>query len=349
VISALRDEHRAGPRGTILRMLATRLARLLVALLVSLSLAAAPAAARQRAALPDPPAAHGAQIAQLVRQVTRDTTWKLVDSVPLQARTWHPEGIVKLGDRWIVSSVQVTEPTVKYPDGQIIDGTDRTPGAGFGHVMSFDAHGVLLADRVLNPPGALEYHPGGLDYDGRRIWVTLAQYRPNSTSTFMRVDPRTLAATPMLRAHDHFGGVVNDTARGRLVTLNWGSRAGSSWRIPPRPRLAGFARPRSVVLNPSHFVDYQDCKYLGPVPRERHPLMLCGGITQYGTFQLGGLALLDTKTLAPVWEVPITLLSPAGNVVTRNPIDVDVVAGRLRLYLAPDDDATTVFTYEADM
>ena len=46
-------------------------------------------------------------------------------------------------------------------------------------------------------------------------------------------------------------------------------------------------------------------------------------------------------------DVPITTLSPAGNVVTRNPIDVDVVDGRLRLYLAPDDNATTVFTYEA--
>ena len=43
------------------------------------------------------------------------------------------------------------------------------------------------------------------------------------------------------------------------------------------------------------------------------------------------------------------MLSPAGNVVTRNPIDVDVVDDKLRLYLAPDDDATTVFTYEAQL
>jgi hypothetical protein len=328
-------------------MLGSRIARTLVALLLALSLIAGPAVAGPRAARSDPPAAKGAQIARLFQQVTRDTEWKLVDSVRLQAETWHPEGIVKLGDQWILSSVQVTEPTVKYPDGQIIDGTDRTPGAGFGHVMRFDAQGALLDDRVLNPAGALEYHPGGLDYDGRRIWVTLAQYRPNSTSTFMRIGPNRLSVTPVLRAHDHFGGVVNDTARNRLVTLNWGSRAGSSWAIPRRPQLSGFTQPRSVVRNPSHFVDYQDCKYLGRVPERRHPLMLCGGITQYGTFQLGGIALLDTKTLAPVWEVPITTLSPAGNVVTRNPIDVDVVNGRLRVYLAPDDNATSVLTYEA--
>ena len=319
-----------------------KLAACILAVVAALA-ATAPASATRF----DPPAAEGAQIARLFQRVTRDTQWKLVDSVRLQAETWHTEGIVKLGDQWIVSSVQVTEPTVKYPAGQIVDGTDRTPGAGFGHVMRFDAQGVLLADRVLNPAGALEYHPGGLDYDGRRIWVTLAQYRPNSTSTFMRIGPKRLSVTPVLRARDHFGGVVNDTARHRLVTLNWGSRAGSDWAIPRRPQLGGFAQPRLVVRNPSHFVDYQDCKYLGRVPRRRHPLMLCGGITQYGTFQLGGIALLDTKTLAPVWEVPITMLSPAGNVVTRNPIDVDVVNGRLRVHLAPDDDATTVLTYEA--
>jgi Family of unknown function (DUF6454) len=324
--------------------------RLFAALLAGATLFAAPAAAKPRSTLPAPAAAKGAQIAQLFEQVTRNTTWTLVDSVRLQAETWHPEGIVKLDDHgWLLSSVQVTEPTVRYPNGQIIDGTDRTPGAGFGHIMRFAADGRLLSDRVLNPPGALEYHPGGLDYDGRSVWVTLAQYRPNSTATFLRVDPRTLAATPVLRAHDHYGGVVNDTQRHQLVTLNWGSRAAASWRLPSRRPLNGFAAPVSVVRNPSHFVDYQDCKYLGRVPAERHPLMLCGGITQYGSFQLGGVALLDTETLKPDWEIPITTLSPAGNVVTRNPIDVDVVNGKLRLYLAPDDDTTTVFTYEAQL
>jgi hypothetical protein len=326
-----------------------RLARWIapVAALLLAMVVAADAEARTRAALPHPTATQGARIARLFEQLDRDTTWKLVGQVRLQADTWHTEGIVKLGNRWVVSSVQVTVPTVKYPNGQIVDGTDRTPGEGYGHLMSFDSQGRLLADRVLNRTGALEYHPGGLDYDGRRLWVTLAQYRPNSTSTFLRVNPTTLRPRAVLRAGDHFGGVVHDTARHRLVTLNWGSREAYAWRLPRRPGLAAFASPLSIFANPSHFVDYQDCKYLGRMPRRRHPLMLCGGITQYGTFQLGGMALVDTKTLSPVWEVPMTTLSPAGNVVTRNPIDARVVRGRLRVYLAPDDDTTTVFAYEA--
>src|SRR3954447_15147894 len=124
----------------MLLMFASRLSRTLAALLAGAALSATPAAAKPRTTLPKPPAAEGVQIAQLFEQVTRNTTWKLVDSVRLQAETWHTEGIVRLGDDgWLVSSVQVTEPTVRYPNGQIIDGTDRTPGAGFGHIMRFAA------------------------------------------------------------------------------------------------------------------------------------------------------------------------------------------------------------------
>jgi hypothetical protein len=325
----------------------SRPAAVLAALLLSVVLAAPASASQSRA--PRPPAAQGRKIVALVKQVTRDTPWKLVGQVHLQAETWHPEGLVRYGKRWIVSSVQVTEPTVKFPGGPVDNGTDRTPGAGFGHLMSFDAQGHLLEDRVLNAAGAIEYHPGGLDYDGRNVWVTLAQYRPASSATFLRVNPRTLAPTPILHAADHFGGVVHDTARRRLVTLNWGSRGGSDWRIPSHPHPKRFTRPESIVSNPSQFVDYQDCKYLGRVRAAADPLMLCGGITAYGVFQLGGIALLDTRTLAPVWEVPLTTLSPAGNVVTRNPIDVRVVHGKLRIALAPDDDSTTIFTYEAEL
>src|SRR4051794_6625552 len=83
----------------------------LAALLVSVALVApAPAA---YGATSGRPAARGAKIARLFGHVTRDTQWKLVSSVRLQAETWHPEGIVKLGDQWLVSSVQVIEPTVK--------------------------------------------------------------------------------------------------------------------------------------------------------------------------------------------------------------------------------------------
>jgi len=39
-----------------------------------------------------------------------------------------------------------------------------------------------------------KYHPGGMDYDGEHIWVSVAEYRPNSKRNIYRVDPNTLAS-----------------------------------------------------------------------------------------------------------------------------------------------------------
>ena len=81
------------------------------------------------------------------------------------------------------------EPTQRYqPPGTIIDGTDRTPGKGIGHLIAFDGEGNLLADQRVDD-GANIYHPGGLDYDGRHLGVAVAEYRPNKPSIIFRVDP----------------------------------------------------------------------------------------------------------------------------------------------------------------
>lgn len=80
-------------------MLTSRIAPATTTLVLGLSLLATSASASPRTTLPNPPATKGAQIAKLFEQVSRSTTWTLVDSVRLQTETWHPEGIVKLGGR----------------------------------------------------------------------------------------------------------------------------------------------------------------------------------------------------------------------------------------------------------
>jgi uncharacterized protein DUF6454 len=314
------------------------------AALLALLLPALPAstALAGTSSLPAPPAAHGAEIAKLVSGLSRATTWTTVQKIPFGGNTYHPEGIVRLGDRYLVSAVEVTEPTQRYPDGAMIDGTDRTNGAGIGHLMEFGADGSRVADDALTAPGDPEYHPGGLDYDGHDVWTVLAQYRPNSTATFVRIDPQTREARPVLHADDHLGGVVHDPTQHRLVGLNWGARKALTFDLGTPE-----AGPLSTVTNPSQFVDYQDCKGLGRPEGYAHPIMLCGGLASYGTFQLGGIGLLDQETLEPLAEVPITQLSDAGNVLTRNPIDVAVVDGRLRLYLLPDDTSSVLYVLEA--
>ena len=315
----------------------------LLGALLALALLAAPVAAR--------PADDGARIAAAFGKLTRKTTWQLVRKVPLKFDAHHPEGIARVGDRFVLSAVEVTEPTQTYqPPGTLIDGTDRTPGKGIGHLISFDGQGNRLRDVQIGD-GANIYHPGGLDYDGRALWAAVAEYRPNKPSIIYRVDPRSLKARKAFRTRDHIGGIVHDTRRDRVIGLNWGSRTAYDWKLTARG-----AKLTDTTVNPSHFVDYQDCKYLGRPRRFRHPAMLCSGIAglqhpgpdgQPVSYDLGGVALVDVVTMRPLNEVPFQQYTDQRQVATRNAIDVQIVNGRLRLYLVADDDESDLLVYEA--
>jgi hypothetical protein len=329
-----------------------RPSRTLLGALLALCLLAGPAAARPLPPdLPPPPAKDGERIAAAFAKLTRGTTWQLVQKVPLKFDAHHPEGIVRLGDHFVLSTVEVTEPTQRYqPPGTIIDGTDRTPGKGIGHLISFDGQGNLLADQRVDD-GANIYHPGGLDYDGQNLWVAVAEYRPNKPSILYRIDPQTLRADEVLRTPDHIGGIVHDTERTRVLGLNWGSRTAYDWKVG---RHGAFLR--ETVVNPSHFVDYQDCKFLGEPRGFRNPAMLCGGIAglrhpgpdgQMVNYDLGGIALVDVTTMRPLNEVPFQEYTDQRQVATRNAIDVQMVGDKLRLYLVADDDNSNLLVYEA--
>src|SRR6476646_12116025 len=140
------------------------------------------AVALAAAAAPDPRSI----IAERVMTLTRASTWTLVASLPIAFRTFHPQGMVKIGETLFVSSVEVI---------------DRDAGKGVGHLFKIDMAGNLLADLRLGE-GAI-YHPGGIDYDGHDIWVPVAEYRPDSRSIIYRVDPSTMTATEVFRAADH--------------------------------------------------------------------------------------------------------------------------------------------------
>ena len=46
-------------------------------------------------------------VADLVQGLTRESAWKLVETVPMKFTTYHPQGMVKIGDVLVVSSVEV--------------------------------------------------------------------------------------------------------------------------------------------------------------------------------------------------------------------------------------------------
>src|SRR5262245_58822232 len=53
-------------------------------------------------------------VADRVVKLTRESPWKRIAVVPIAFRTFHPQGLVKIGDTLYVSSVEVTAATTRF-------------------------------------------------------------------------------------------------------------------------------------------------------------------------------------------------------------------------------------------
>ena len=272
-------------------------------------------------------------VAERVVRLTRESSWTLVSSVPVAFPTYHPQGMAKVGNMFFVSSVEVR---------------DRQAGRGVGHLFKMDRAGKLLNHLELGE-GAI-YHPGGLDYDGESIWVPVAEYRPDSRSIVYRVDPDTMKATEILRVADHIGAIVHNTGDRTLHGVSWGSRRFYRWTLDRGGRVTNASTPleRLRTLNPSHYVDYQDCKYVGG------RRMLCTGVTEVRQkpgappFRLGGIDLVDLSDGRPVHQVPVLLWTASGLDMTHNPAWIEPSATGLRAYFMPEDNTSTLYVFEVD-
>ncbi len=286
-------------------------------------------------------------LADRVSRLTRDSPWTLVSSVPIGFATFHPQGMVKIGDTFFVSSVEIKVRTKRFPEP--IDGYDRDAGKGVGHLFKIDRAGTLVTDLKLGE-GTI-YHPSGIDYDGQHIWVAVAEYRPNSRSIIYRVDPQAMKATEVFRFPDHIGGIVHNTDDNTLHGVSWGSRRFYRWTLANDRRVTNAEVPPEKLhtLNPSHYVDYQDCKYAG-----QHR-MLCTGVTELratpgaSPFRLGGIDLVDLADGRPLHQVPVLLWTPGGMDMTHNPVWLEPSETGLRGYFMPEDDTSTIYVYEVSV
>lgn len=283
-------------------------------------------------------------LAERVTQLTRESPWRSVKTVPILFKTYHPQGIVKVGDRLIVSSVEIRVPTKRW--SQVVDGYDRDTGDGVGHLFKMDMAGNLLTDLTLGE-GAV-YHPGGIDFDGTHVWVPVAEYRPNGRSIIYRVDPETMKATRMFAFNDHIGALVHNTDDHTLHGVSWGSRRFYRWTLDDRGAVTNAnASPESLrTLNSSHYVDYQQCKYVGG------RRMLCTGVTEIrrtpneSPFRLGGIDLVDLRDGRPVHQVPVLLWTPAGLDMTHNAVWLEPSDAGVRAYFLPEDDTSALYVYD---
>jgi hypothetical protein len=293
---------------------------------------------------------------KLFKLLGKNAIWTQVDRIKMQGwTTFHTQGLVKIGNTFYVSAVEVIEGTVRNgtsTDALYDFSVDRSPGVGRGWLFKFDDRGELLG-KVELTDGTI-YHPGGIDFDGQHIWVPVAEYRPNSRSNIYRVNPESLRAELVFKENDHIGGVVRNTRRGTIHGVSWGSRRLYTWRVAAqnRPGLHQLASS-SWEPNAAFYIDYQDCHYQGV------ELMICGGLAGYntprGSVAFGGLELVDLRTGRPEHLVPVNQFIDEGNgpspglALTHNAFWVEALDRRsLRAYFMTEtNNQADLLVYDA--
>ena len=254
-----------------------------------------------------------AVVATTVATMTRSTGWQLVDELPLQFDSYHPQGMARIGSTWWISTVDIE--------------------ARRGLVLVIDDHGQLIEQVPVGD--SIHYHPGGMDFDGSAMWIPCAEYRPDSTTSVVRLQPGE-APEHAFDVDDHIGAMARCGPDGDLVGWSWGSRHFYRWTVDGHLRAAR--------VNPGFFVDHQDCQWLG----SGH--LLCGGVAEValasGHGWLGGLGLLDVDELVMEREVPFPIYSSGtGRVGTHNPLWAEVRGDQLIVNLLPDDGMSTILSY----
>jgi hypothetical protein len=285
------------------------------------------------------------QVAAGIRALSPESTWIELPPIRLRFDAHHPQGMVRVGDYFYLSAVEVT----RRPQRSETPGAkfDRDPGIGVGHLFRFAPDGSLDSDLRLGE-GTI-YHPGGIDFDGHHIWVPVAEYRPRGSSIVYRVTPDPFVQSAVFRFADHIGAVAYDPVAKELHGVNWGSREFYRWKLPERGPVSDAEQPSGGLgrRNPAFYVDYQDCKWLGD------GMMACCGLRTYGDdsslgsgFPLGGIELVEARIPRPLHQVPVLRRSPSGRVLTQNAFWVEAVLGGLRFWFAPDDGRSVVRVFE---
>lgn len=256
--------------------------------------------------------------------------------IPFAFATHHPQGLAFAGDYMFLSSVEVLE-----APSRMSDSVRSTPGRGIGHIFVIDQNGELVHDILLGEGDM--YHPGGIDFDGSKIWVPVGEYRPFSNSMMLTIDPKTFEVSERFRVKDSIGWAISDCETETIYGGNWGSRHFYTWSAD------GIERERWT--NPSSFIDYQDAQFVG------NGQAFCSGIAVLpqpngnGEYELGGVAVVDFVNRRIIHEIPIQIFSSSGHVVTRNPFAVTHNSDGLLLHVAPDDGhevaGTELLTFKA--
>ena len=172
-----------------------------------------------------PATAQDGAAAQLPPHVEQAQTLVRTNATPeLGFDIYHAQGLVVTGDFYYLTGVD------KHTTSAWIFKVDR-------------ATNELVKKSDISKIFA--FHPSGIDYDGKYIWVAVAVYIDHSYSYMMTVDPDTLQHKTRFKVDDHIGAVarVGDL----VIGGNWGceefyfyTRKGELLEKRPSPTGVGY-------------------------------------------------------------------------------------------------------------
>src|SRR5262249_19218578 len=124
-----------------------------------------------------------------------------VANIDLRFDTYHPQGIVKIGDEFFLTATD-----------------SRMAGYMIKFSVRSSAATMIQQTRLADPSFPNRIHPGGIDYDSsrNRIWCPLAERLPNTSTSILMVNPDNLAYENVGSILDHLGTTIVDAEDNRV-------------------------------------------------------------------------------------------------------------------------------------
>jgi hypothetical protein len=157
---------------------------------------------------------------------------ELIDHVPLRFATYHVQGLDLTKRYYFATSV------------------DREQKRAW--LFKIDRKSGQLNSKMDMTDGPL-IHPGGIQFDGKYLWVPNAEYRRESRTMIYGIDPNRLEILRSFKVGDHIGAMASD-GKDLLYGVNWDAVHFYVWDFDG-DQLNKVDSPTSAA--------YQDIKFCG--------------------------------------------------------------------------------------
>jgi len=217
----------------------------------------------------------GAQsTAQPLEKVLSCGSLRFVGEIKLDFDTFHVQGLEIAGQYGYVTSVN----------------TKSSPKKGWLFKINI-SDGALVQKRDLTEGDRI--HPGGLQYDGRYLWIPVAEYRRQAWTTIVAVDPKTLKTVRSFSVNDHIGALASD-GKNRLFGFGWDAERLYVWNWD--------GDEIEALVSPAAGLSYQDVKFLDGM------LLCCGH-----RGRVSAIDLIDVTN----WELKKRIILPRQQWLSR--------------------------------